>query len=613
MSWTCSAVWGGSGDTGRRCRRRVGGCEAWPGVVCGAAGLARRQPRLRPPSGQPRRGGACRSVGLGVLAARPAAALLLDGGGDQPPRLRCAWATVRVPGTGLSHRNGAVGAGGGGAVVSVPAVGLSRRTLGSVALWLFAAGASSPMTVVAASVPATYAATGVLGVPLSFLVLGPVLGLVNVGYVAVARQVPHAAASYSVLVHGLGRVVGVAGAAVAVLAYAAVGICLHGLIGATLAEQVGGLPWWGWAVLAWAAVGLLGVYRVRLNTIVLGLILGIELVLIVGFDVAALTHPADGQLSATPFAPSQVLGKGIGAVIVLGVGALIGWEQPPVYAEEARHPSSAPRATFAALGVLCVLYAASAWALATVVGMDQVADAAQDPAVAFTAMQTVFGPLWGPVAAGLAQLLLIGSMFGAMLAFHSGVARHLFALGRDGVLPQWLGRAGAGTGHRSGAPVAGSLTQSAAALAVIAIFAAADADPVKTLFSWLATIAAVAVLGLLTACCLAAVVFFARRGRRPVAPTGEGVWTRLVGPLLGLGCGTVVLVVTVTHLGTLLGVADGSAATRVVPGVVAAAAVAGLAWALWLRRHRPSVYGRIGAGRPDPLLVIDQRLTSLEV
>jgi hypothetical protein len=87
----------------------------------------------------------------------------------------------------------------------------------------------------------------------------------------------------------------------------------------------------------------------------------------------------------------------------------------------------------------------------------------------------------------------------------------------------------------------------------------------------------------------------------------------VVGPGLGFVCGTVVLAVTATHLNTLLGVAPGSAMTTVIPGLVVLAASAGLAWGLWLRRRHPQVYRRIGAGQPDPLAVLDQRLADLEV
>src|SRR5262249_47669716 len=250
-------------------------------------------------------------------------------------------------------------------------------------------------------------------------------------------------------------------------------------------------------------------------------------------------------------------------------------------------------ATFAALGFLSVFYALSSWALVAVVGPQQVAAAAADPNFAFTDMQVVFGPLWGVSIAALGRLLLVTSMFAAMLAFHNSVARHLFALGREGVIARRLGQAGAGTGRGSGAPMAASLTQSGLAFVVVAVFVVLGADPFLTLFTWLATLAAVSVMLLLAATCLAALGFFARTPQR--AGTGtEGFWIKVVGPLLGFMVGALVLGVTVTHLDTLLAVAPGSPMTAVIPGLVVLAVVAGLVRALCLRERNPQVYPGIG-------------------
>src|SRR5690349_14059331 len=109
---------------------------------------------------------------------------------------------------------------------------LSRRSLGGGALFVFSTGASSPLTVLVGGVVATYALTGVVGVPLSFLVIMVVLVLLLVGYVAMSRHVPHSAPFYAQLARGLNPAVGVAGSAVALLGYNTIQISLYGLVGA---------------------------------------------------------------------------------------------------------------------------------------------------------------------------------------------------------------------------------------------------------------------------------------------------------------------------------------------------------------------------------------------
>src|SRR5688572_17901710 len=101
--------------------------------------------------------------------------------------------------------------------------------------------ASSPMTVLAGGLVATFAATGVVGVPLSFVVVVAALVPMTAGFVAAARHVPHPAPVYALVARGLGRPAGVAAGAVAVVAYAAIGTSLYGLLGAVVTGLVGGV------------------------------------------------------------------------------------------------------------------------------------------------------------------------------------------------------------------------------------------------------------------------------------------------------------------------------------------------------------------------------------
>ena len=53
---------------------------------------------------------------------------------------------------------------------------------------------------------------------------------------------------------------------------------------------------------------------------------------------------------------------------------------------------------------------------------------------------------WGDGVATMANLLVLTSVFAALLSFHNGVARYLFALGRERVLPTALSRVGTRSG-----------------------------------------------------------------------------------------------------------------------------------------------------------------------
>jgi amino acid transporter len=480
--------------------------------------------------------------------------------------------------------------------------GLARRTLSGGALFFFSVGASAPLTVVAGGVVATYASTGAVGVPAAFPLVTAALALFTVGYVAMARQAPHAGPLYAQVARGLGPLRGLGAAPLAVLAYHSIQCSLFGLLGFVVSGVLGG-PWWVWALVAWVAVATLGVLHVTLNARLLALLLIAEIAVVVLFDVTALSHPAGGSLDVAPLLPTSLFGSGVGGVLALTVAAFVGYESTLAYGEEARGHRPLARATFGALLFIGVLYAASSWAMAVAVGPDQVVAAARasDSGPLLRLLTAHYGPVMGLVA----TLLLVTSVFAAMLSFHHTTARYVFVLGREGVLPARFGRIGRGS--RAGAPVGGSVLQSAGALAVVVGCAVAGIDPVRGLFTLLSTVAAVGIMTLMVAACLAALQFYRRGGG-----THENGWTRVAAPLSGALAVGGVLVATVANLGPVLGVAAGSPATWVVPGAVVGVAAVGFVWGVRLRR-RPDVFGRIGRGEPEPLAELEHDLSAVDV
>jgi amino acid transporter len=195
--------------------------------------------------------------------------------------------------------------------------GLARRSVGTGALWILGVSASAPMTALAGGVVTTFAVTGVVGVPTSFLVLTAGLLLFSVGFAALSRDIPHAATFSAYLALGLGRTTGVAGGMVALLSYNAIQVSLYGLLGATVSSLLGG-PWWVWALVAWAVVAGLGVGRVGLSARLVGVLLVVELLVIVAFDVVGFTAPAEPGDLFGPLAPDRFAVEGVGGVLAFG-------------------------------------------------------------------------------------------------------------------------------------------------------------------------------------------------------------------------------------------------------------------------------------------------------
>jgi amino acid transporter len=401
-----------------------------------------------------------------------------------------------------------------------------------------------------------------------------------------ARRITNAGALYAYLARGLGRPVGVGGALIAALAYNALQVGLYGMFGPTLsgylADKFGfELSWWVCSLAAWLLVAVLGVLRVDLNGRVLGVLLSAEVAVLLVLTVAGLADPASG-LPLTSLSPGGLFGHaGVGALLVTALLGYVGFEAVAVFSEEARVPRrTVPVAIYTSLALIGAAYALSSWAMSVHYGDDQVAAVAaqQGPGMLFT-MAT-------PAVAEIATVLFMTSLFAAMISFHNAVARYMFALGRERVLPGVLGR----TERRTGAPRVASITQSAIGLGVIVLYALAGWDPMVRLFFWLGTTGAFGVLCLLAATSIAVIRFFARD------PRGESAWRRLVAPALAALALLAMVWAGLANYATLLGVPPGSTEAWALPAAFAVAAVVGIVYGAWLRSARPEVYQGIGLG-----------------
>lgn len=180
---------------------------------------------------------------------------------------------------------------------SVVTAALAKDALGVPSVVFFVISAAAPLMVSAGVVTTAYAATGVLAVPLAFIVLGAVLGIFSVGYVTMARYTVNAGAFYAYTSQGIGKPVGVATAWIALIAYSVLQVGLYGVIGPALepllTEWFGvAPPWWAIALVGWALTAILGLMRVDVNGRVLAVLLVAEITIVVVYGIANLFAPA---------------------------------------------------------------------------------------------------------------------------------------------------------------------------------------------------------------------------------------------------------------------------------------------------------------------------------
>ena len=488
---------------------------------------------------------------------------------------------------------------------STEKAGLSRRTLGVPSITLMIIAASAPLTVVAGGVTTSFAVTGSLGVPLGFLLIAIILTLFAVGYTAMSRYVTNAGAFYAYVARGIGRPAGVGGALVALIAYNAMQIGIYGLFGFQLSlfleAKLGfASPWWLWVVLCIIVVGVLGVNRVDLSAKVLGTLVALEFAVVIVFDVFAFNASPEGVSTAT-LNPAALFGPALGLILVFGVAAFMGFESGAIYSEEAKDPKrTVPRATYAAVIIIGLFYAFSAWAFSVGIGPSQIVEASREagPDLMFIFMTDRSSVL----IADIMTLLFVGSLFAALQAFHNAVARYFYSLGREGVMPRMFAHT-----SKAGAPWVGSVVQSSLALVVVAGFALAGSPfggaealdapdflfPVLTMFTWLTNTGAAGLVLLMGISAFAVFGFF-RRDNQGLSP-----WTTIVAPLLS---GVLLIVMFVLIMGNfqlMLDQEEPDATTFVLPGLIILGLVIGIVWGYILRAKQPALYQQIGSGESD--------------
>ncbi|MGK5680142.1 APC family permease [Actinoplanes sp. URMC 104] len=470
---------------------------------------------------------------------------------------------------------------------------LAASKLGIWPLVLVVMAAAAPLTVVNGGATAGFAVTGIIGIPLAYLVVGGILALFTVGYVAMSSTIVNAGAFYAYIARGLGRPAGVAAAYVAIVAYGAtMQVGLFGGFGEALAsfasEELGvTMPWWGWASIACLLLAGLGGRRIDLNSIVLTVLLIAEIAVALVFAAVHLTHPENGEVSFATVSPGNLLAAGVGAALAIAIAGSVGFEGTAVFSKETRQPRrTVPRATYLAVGFIAALYAFCSWAMSVATGPDRIVQraTADGSELSFN----LAAPFVPDALIILGHLLYVTSLFAALLAFQNTAARYFFALGREGVLPRWLGR----TDPRTKAPKYGSWLQSAIAFTGIGVYAAQSWDPFTHMFFWLTVLGGFGVLILMTATSLAVVFYFSNPQQRNRVGAVRGI----VAPALAFTALSGVLWVTLRQFATLLGVHPASPVRWQLPAVYAAAAVLGVGWALILRAAKPDVYTQIGLG-----------------
>jgi amino acid transporter len=396
---------------------------------------------------------------------------------------------------------------------------------------------------------------------------GLVLALFSVGFVAMSRRIANTGAFYAYITSGLGRRLGVGAGYVALIAYTGAVIFITGFFGffasALLDSELGiSISWPVCGLVGLAAVFVIGVLGVRTNVRLLGVLLTLETLLLIIIILAILFSEGPGAYTMEVFTPANVFSGAPGLAFAFIVATFLGFEATAIYSEEARDPKrTVPRATYAAIALITVLYSAAAWSAVAAIGKDGIAGASKDPG---TLMFVITEQYLGHWAVTALNILIVTSLFAVLIAAHNSCARYLYSLGRDGWVPKGLAK----VHPRYHTPYIAGALQAGVSAVIVFIFAVAGADPFTGLGAPFVGLDALGIVALEVLVCAAVIRFFWSR-RQEV-----GIWTAVIAPGVSglILAGSCVLVVD--NFGMITG--SESTIVALLPLVLLAALVLGV-------------------------------------
>ncbi|MGW5151831.1 APC family permease [Rhodococcus koreensis] len=470
---------------------------------------------------------------------------------------------------------------------------LQKNSVGVMGIVFFVIAAAAPLTVVVALFPVIIASGNGIGIAGAFILVSLVLIIFAVGYVAMSKHITNTGAFYSYITEGLGRSLGLGSASLAIFSYNAIQLGLYGGFGYYAGQFVNrhtglSLPWWMYTFGVMGACLFLGVRQLHAGARVLAVLLTLETLIIIVLNVGIVINGPTpvSEFSLAPFTIKATFAGAIGVALMFAHASFIGFEGTAIYGEEAKNPKkTVPRATYISVIFMGVFYAITAWLIVNAAGIDQIVPLAQSESgdLVFAVSDTILGS----AATEAFQVLIITSMFAAIVTFHNNVARYLYSLGRQDILWSRLGT----THHVRKSPVIACYTQTVFVAVVVAVFALLGLDPYVTLFTWMTGIGAAGIILLQTIASIAIFVFFRR------ANVDKRLWNTFIAPLLGVAGLLPFLYFALTGMDVLLGVGGW---LRVFFTTLLFASVAiGILGALAIKHRSPARWARLDSTLGD--------------
>jgi amino acid transporter len=281
-------------------------------------------------------------------------------------------------------------------------------------------------------------------IPLCYVVGFVVSILVANQFSEMAKELPASGSFYTFVAQGLGPRLGFITGWLTLISYGIVCPFAFVIFGASLQALV--LRWTGlniswmfWFVLGTGIVFALSYLGIRQSLQVdltfIAFEIGVCLLLAI---IVVVQVASKGQLTTAPFKLSSIPpGGGLFLGIVLSILSFLGFEAAATLGEETKNPrKNIPIAVFGSMITVGIFYVIMSYIAVIGYGVNNMAQYATDAAPFDT-----IGRLYvGNIFVSLIDIAGIISLYALGVAITNGASRIIFAIGREGLFPTWLGK-----------------------------------------------------------------------------------------------------------------------------------------------------------------------------
>ena len=413
----------------------------------------------------------------------------------------------------------------------------------------------------------------------SFILVTIALLMFGVGYAEMSKKLIHAGGFYAFVLKGLGRPSAMAAALVAMLGYNFFVAGAVGTSGFYMAITVNAwtgipIPWFGWSLISVVAAFICTRQGIAFSAKVLGLSLILEVLILVIFDIAVLFKTG---FSFDVVDTKLVFGGSMGLGLLFAANAFVGVEATGLFGEEARDPKKTiPRATYIAILFIGIFSAVTTWAIGSATGVAVAKDTAMAHLETGDFVFSLSKQYLGNGLTLVMTILLLVSLFAALMALHNSATRYLYALGRARLLPYRLSKTKA-----NGTPEFASIVQFSFAVIVAGLFALFGMDPISTLVPSMTGLGTLGIVLLQCTAALSIVVYFRKTKDKRYLKT-------LVAPVIGFIALLNVVVMAFVHFPTMAG--SDNPVIGMLPLLLLVAIIFGYFYGYHLKRNRPEIY-----------------------